>query len=99
MRTGRDLEEDRRGDKPFGLAIGMVTVAAFVLLHALIVVLFYVFANVFALVEGTDFSSDTMNTGAFFAGLAMTVAVLLVLVFFAIGRIGRSLSPKRQRDR
>jgi len=25
--------------------------------------------------------------------------VLLVLVFFAIGRIGRSLSPKRQRDR
>jgi hypothetical protein len=36
------------GDKPVGLAIGLVVVAAFVLLPALIVPVFYLAANVYA---------------------------------------------------
>jgi hypothetical protein len=75
-----------------------VVVALVLLMPALIVVLFYAFANVHAVVTGSDLSSDTMNVGAFFAGLALTVTTVVVLMAVVVGLVGRSLSPKRRRE-
>lgn len=72
--------------------------AGVVLLPALVVVAFYAFANVQALVTGPDLSSDTLNVPVFLTGLAVTVAALLVLIAVGVGLIGRSLSPKRRTE-
>jgi hypothetical protein len=82
------------GGKPIGLVVGLVVAAAFILLPALIVPLFYLFANVYALVVGSGFSSETMNVAVFLTGLVMTVTLLLLLVSGAVALIGRGLSPK-----
>ena len=84
------------GDKPIGLAIGIVAVAALVLLPALIPPVFYLFANVYALVTGSDFGADTIDLGVLFTGLVLTVALFLLLAFGAIALVGRALSPKRE---
>ena len=86
------------GDRPIGLVIAVAVFAFFALLPALIVPAFYFFANVHAIVTGPDFASDTMNIPAFLTGLVVTVALLVCAMAFALGRIGRSLSPKRRRD-
>lgn len=86
------------GDKPIGLAIGMVALAVLVLLPALIVPTYYLFANVYALITGSDFSSDTMNVAVFLTGLVMTVALFLLLMAGAVALIGRALSPKTAED-
>lgn len=86
------------GSRGVGLGVAAAVIAVLVLMPALIVVLFYTFANVHAIVTGPDFSSDTMNVGAFFAGLALTVATAVVLMAVVVGLIGRSLSPKRRRE-
>jgi hypothetical protein len=86
------------GDKPIGLAIGIAAVAAFVLLPALIVPTFYLFANVYAIVIGGDFSSDTMAVGIFLIGLVLTVTLFVVLLGAGVALIGRALSPKRDED-
>lgn len=86
------------GDKPIGLAIGIVAVAALVLLPALIVPAFYLFANVYAIVTGGDFASDTTNVGVLLTGLVLTVALFLVLLGAGVALIGRALSPKRAED-
>jgi hypothetical protein len=85
------------GGKPIGLVIGLGVAAAFILLPALIVPLFYLFANVYALIVGTDFSSDTMNVAVFLTGLVATVTLPLVLLSAAVALIGRGLSA-RNRD-
>jgi Na+/H+ antiporter NhaC len=84
------------GGKPIGLVIGLVVAAALILLPALIVPLFYLFANVYALVVGADFSSETMNVTVFLTGLVMTVTLLLLLLSGAVALIGRGLSPKNR---
>lgn len=84
------------GGKPIGLVIGLAVAAAFILLPALIVPLFYLFANVYALIVGTDFSSETMNVAVFLTGLVMTVTLLLLLLSGAVALIGRGLSPKNR---
>jgi hypothetical protein len=84
------------GDRPYGLAIGAVVVAAMVALPFLIVPAFYVFANMYAIVAGTDFSSDTIDVGAFLAGLLLTVTFLLLGMAAVVSLIGRALSPKRR---
>lgn len=86
------------GDKPIGLAIGMAALAILVLLPALIVPTYYLFANVYALITGSDFSSDTMNVAVFLTGLVMTVALFLLLMAGAVALIGRALSPKTSED-
>jgi hypothetical protein len=82
------------GDRPIGLAIGIVVTAMLVLLPALFVPLFYLFANVHAIVVGTDFSSDTMIVGVVFVGVVITITVCLLLMAAAVTLIGRALSPK-----
>jgi uncharacterized membrane protein YjgN (DUF898 family) len=84
------------GDKPTGLVIGIVVTAVLVLLPAMIVPAFYLFANVSALVTGGDFASDTMNVAVFLTGLALIVALFLLLMAGAVSLIGRSLSPKNR---
>jgi hypothetical protein len=84
------------GGKPIGLMIGLAVAAALILLPALIVPLFYLFANVYALIVGTDFSSETMNVAVFLTGLVMTVTLLLLLLSGAVALIGRGLSPKNR---
>lgn len=85
-----------RGSRIVGLAVGAALVAGLVLLPALLVVGFYVFANVYALIVGPDFSAEAMNVGVLLAGLALTVALLLALLGAGLGLLGRSLSPKRR---
>lgn len=85
------------GGKPIGLVIGLAVAAAFIVLPAVIVPLFYLFANVYALIVGTDFSSETLNVAVFLTGLVMTVTLLLLLLSGAVALIGRGLSP-RNRD-
>lgn len=84
------------GDKPIGLGIGLVVLIVFVLLPALIPPVFYLFANVYALITGSDFGSGTINLSVLFTGLVMTVALFLLLAFGAVALVGRALSPKRK---
>ena len=84
------------GDKPIGLLVGAIVVAAFVALPAAIVPLYYLFANVYAIVTGMDFSSDTMNVAVFLTGLVLTVATILLVMAGAITLVGRALSPKNR---
>lgn len=85
------------GDRPLGLIIGLVVTAVLVALPAAIVPAFYLFANVYALITGGDFSSDTMNVGVFLTGLVLTVAMVLLVGAGVVVLIGRSLSPKKRR--
>jgi hypothetical protein len=82
------------GDRPIGLAIAIVVTGLLVLLPALIVPIFYLFANVHAIVVGTDYGSDTMIVGVFFVGLVITVALCLLLMAVVVNLVGRALSPK-----
>jgi len=85
------------GDKPLGVVIAGVALGALVLLPALIVVTFYLFANGYAIVTGSDFSSDTMNVAVFLTGLVVTVALFVVAMAVGINLVGRALSPKRRK--
>ncbi len=94
--SGSGSRPDSGGGKPIGLVIGLAVAAGFILLPALIVPLFYLFANVYGLIVGTDFSSDTMNVAAFLTGLVMAVTLPLLLLSGAVALIGRALSPKNR---
>ncbi len=85
------------GSRFVGLGIGLVTFAVLVMLPFLIPVTFYVVANVYALIKGTTFSSDTANAGVVLTLLVFSVAVFLVGLAVAIAYLGRALSPKRRR--
>ena len=87
---------------PFGsrfvsLGIGLAAFAVLVLLPFLVPVAFYVVANVYALIKGTTFSSDTANTGVLLTLLVFSVVVFPVGLAVAIAYVGRALSPKRRR--
>jgi hypothetical protein len=101
----RDVEpdDDRGSAGPFGsrfvgVGIGMVALAVFVMLPFLIPVTFYVVANVYALIKGTTFSSQTANDGVVLTLLVFSVAVFPVGLAVTIAFLGRVLSPKRRRD-
>ena len=84
------------GDKPAGLIVAAVAVATFVALPALVVPTFYLLANVYAIITGSDFASDTTNVGVFLTLVVFTVAVFVVAMAVVMGLVGRSLSPKRR---
>ncbi|HKN80941.1 MAG TPA: hypothetical protein VJZ98_06360 [Actinomycetota bacterium] len=85
------------GSRFVGLGIGLAALAVFVMLPFLIPVAFYVVANVYALIKGTTFSSDTANTSVVLTLLVFSVAVFPVGLAVAIAYLGRALSPKRRR--
>jgi hypothetical protein len=84
------------GDKPIGLAVAIVAVVVTALLPALIVPTFYVFANVYAIVTGSDFSSNTMNVAVFLTGVVVIVALFVVVMGVAIALVGRRLTPRKR---
>jgi hypothetical protein len=84
------------GDRPLGLVVGMILVAAFVALPAAIVPAFYLFASIYGIVTGMDFSSGTMNVAVFFIGLVLTVATIVLATMGVVTLIGRALSPKNR---
>ena len=86
------------GDKPLGLAIGGLVTVAFALLPALAVAVFYLVANVSALIIGTDFDSGPNEPAVLLVGLAGTVTFLILAVAGAVALIGRRLSPKNRAD-
>lgn len=83
------------GDKPIGLAVGIVVLVMLILLPGLIPPVFYLFANVYAMIAGSDFGSNTIDVGVLLTGLVLTVALLLLLTAGVVALIGRALSPKR----
>jgi hypothetical protein len=86
------------GDKPLGLAIGGLVTVAFALLPALAVALFYLVANVSALIIGTDFDSDPNEPAVLLVGLVATVTFLVLAIMGTVALIGRGLSPKNRAD-
>jgi hypothetical protein len=94
--SGSGSRPDSGSGKPIGLVIGLAVAGAFIALPALIVPLFYLFANVYALIVGTDFSSETMNVAVFLTGLVMAVTLPVLLLSGAVAWIGRGLSPKNR---
>lgn len=84
------------GDKPIGLGIGIVLLLILVLLPALIPPVFYLFANVYAMISGSDFGSDAIDVGVLLTGLVLTVAFFLLLAAAAVAVIGRALSPRQE---
>lgn len=86
------------GDKPLGLAIGGVLTVAFALLPALAVAVFYLVANVSALIIGADFDSDPNEPAVLLVGLVGTVTFLVLTIAGGVALIGRRLSPKNSDD-
>jgi TRAP-type mannitol/chloroaromatic compound transport system permease small subunit len=84
------------GDKPVGLIVGIVVTAVVVALPALIVPTFYVVANVYALVTGSDFSSDTISVPVFLIALVMTVAFFLLAMAGIVALVGKGLTPRKR---
>ena len=86
------------GDTPLGLAIGGVLTVAFALLPVLAVAVFYLVANVSALIIGTDFDSDSNEPAVLLVGLVGTVTFLVLTIAGGVALIGRRLSPKNRDD-
>ena len=86
------------GDKPLGLAVGGLVTVAFALLPPLTVAVFYLVANVSALIIGTDFDSDPTEPAVLLVGLVGTVTFLVLTIAGGVALIGRRLSPKNRDD-
>jgi hypothetical protein len=84
------------GSRLVAVGIGLAAFAVLVMLPFLVPVTFYVVANVYALVKGTTFSSDTANTGVVLTLLVVSVVVFPVGLAVAIAFLGRAFSPKRR---
>lgn len=85
------------GMKPIGLVIAAIVVTTVLALPIMVVVGYYTFASVYAIIAGSDFGSETINVRAFITGLVLIVAACLVAMAFVVSLIGRMLSPKRRR--
>jgi hypothetical protein len=97
-----DADEIARGSGLFGsrfvgVGIGLVVFAVLVMLPFLVPVTFYVLANIYAVVKGTTFSSQTANTGLVLTLLVFSVALWPIGLAVLIAYLGRVLSPKRPR--
>lgn len=79
-----------------GLGIGLAVFFILLLMPFLVVVAFYTFASVYALVRASDFHTSTMNVPVFFLGLIGTVTLFPVLASAVAALIGRALAPKRK---
>ena len=78
------------------MAIGGLVTVAFALLPALAVAVFYLVANVSALIIGTDFDSGPNEPAVLLVVLVGTVTFLVLAIAGAVALIGRRLSPKNR---
>ena len=86
------------GSKVGGLGVAAAVVAILVLLPFFIVVAFYTFANVQALITGSDLSSESLSIPIFLIVLVGTVVLFILGLFGIVSLIGRSFTPKRRGD-
>lgn len=84
------------GSRFLGVGIGLAAFVVFVFLPLLIPVTFYVMANVYAMVKGTSFSSQTANDDVLLTLLVLSAALFPVLLSVLISLLGRAFSPKRR---
>jgi uncharacterized membrane protein YjgN (DUF898 family) len=100
------VEPDTIADEPpaspfasrlVGLSIGLLATAVLAMLPFLVVIAFYVLANVYAATKGTTFSAESANEGVLLALLVLSVAVFPVVLAVLVGLLGRALSPERRR--
>ena len=78
-----------------GLAIAAMIVAFFAFLPFVLVVLLYLFFNVYGMTKGTTFSASTLTLGVVFTGIAVITAGLVAALAGGIAMIGKSLSPSK----
>lgn len=90
------METNGGGSKFIGLGIAAVVVAILVLLPFMIAFGFYAFANVQAILTGSDLSSETVNVPVFLTVVVGTVTLFILGLFAVISLIGRSFTPKRR---
>jgi hypothetical protein len=77
--------------------IGLVVFFYLLLLPLLLLVFLYVFFSIYAMTKGTAFGAATINLPAWFAGVTVITALLVVLLMGVVSLIGRSLHPSRRR--
>lgn len=87
------------GSRFVALGIAAALVAILVFLPFMIVVGFYSFANVQALITGSDLSAQTLSIPVFLIVLVGTVVLFIVLLFGVVSLVGRSFSPRRREER
>ena len=85
------------GSRLVGVGFGLVVFAVLVMLPFLVPVTFYVLANIYAVIKGTTFSSQTANTDVVLTLLVFSVALWPIGLAVLIAFLGRVLSPKRPR--
>lgn len=86
------------GSRFMALGIAAALVAILVLLPFMVVVGFYSFANVQALITGSDLSAQTLSIPVFLIVLVGTVVLFILLLFGVVSLIGRSFSPRRREE-
>jgi hypothetical protein len=80
-------------------AIAAVLFLGFVFLPAVLVPLVFLFLTIMGMIKGTDFRAATLNLPVVFTGIALIVAMLVVVLLAGAGRIGRSLVPAKRPKR
>ena len=82
-----------------GLGIGIANVLLYTLLPVLLAVAVWTMVCVYAVVKWIGSAPDHANPVVIVVGVVLLVTLLTVLIAVAVGMIGRSMNPKRRRDR
>lgn len=82
-----------------GVAIGVMNVALYALLPALIVVGVWTLISVYAIVKWIGSAPQQANAAVIVLGMATMVSLFVVLFAVGVGLVGRSLSPKKRKRR
>jgi hypothetical protein len=81
------------------LAIGGVTIAFFVVLPVLIVVLVYLFLTTYAIVKTFGVGGPHPNPLTILIGVVAIVGTLVTLLTMGLALLGRTMDAKRRRER
>jgi hypothetical protein len=81
------------------LAIGAATIAFFVVLPVLTVVLVYLFVTTYAIVKAFGVGGVHPNPSTILIGVVAIVGTLVTLLTMGVALLGRSMDAKRRRER
>lgn len=82
-----------------GLGIGIANAVFYTLLPVLVAVAVWTMVCVYAVVKWIGSAPDHANPVVIVVGIVLLVTLLAVLIAVGVGLIGRSMNPKRRRDR
>lgn len=85
--------------KGVGIAIGALNVTLYAMLPVLIVVGVWTLISVYAIVKWIGSAPQEPNAAVIVLGVAMMVALFVVLFAVGVGLVGRSLNPKKRSRR